>query len=486
MNDSSFDRHPEHPPPWATKKPQEGLRDLSEAKIVSTAPDVCLTPVGNSVVPIPYPIVAYCGDDASYTPTVKFTSNKAMVMASNTTKCVGDAAGSKKGVKSGTIEDICEPVGHAAKVRAEGSEVIRHLDQFKMNKGNTVGEAIFARSLALPPPATDTDPIPGSLQLAAMSTSSAAAPVPAPAPAPAPTPRPGGTVIRPDPPQWRRPPPTQPAPRGAPLTRFGRFAARIGLPLALLYPSPLGDGTLPLWFHDLDSLDPSRRRAAEEAQRRYIEDPDLRYDLEDWFAEEVAPQTDTAPQLQEEDDEQRQEQPLPQSDTVRVDEDEGSQRTCKVGPYEEIEPVCNGEAHHIVPDFVYRLETRPTTAAARASTADRIPSAPTFNQGMSICLTPAQHESGRDGLHGQLGASLRARGATSPVPGTAPMVDVLADSVAAIQGIPDLPEECKALASAMVTGQVVSGPGLTAPGRTQQSPRPAGMAREVLTRGYYE
>lgn len=44
---------PDYPAPWTTKKPREGLRDIDEARIVSLAPDVCLTPVGSSVVPIP-------------------------------------------------------------------------------------------------------------------------------------------------------------------------------------------------------------------------------------------------------------------------------------------------------------------------------------------------------------------------------------------------------------------------------------------------
>lgn len=352
-----------------------------------------------------------------------------------------------------------------------------------MNSGNTVGEAIFPRSMALPSRAQDTDPIPGSLQLAAMS---APATAPALAPAPTPSPRPPGTVIRPNPPQWQRPPPTAPQPRGVPLSRFGRFAGRILGPLGMiLTPSPLADGTLPLWYNDLGSSDPRTRALAEEAQRLYMGDPNLRPDLEEWYQEELFAQPEAAPQLTEEQDERPNEQTLPQTDTARVSEDEGSQKECKVGPYEDVAKICNGEAHHIIPDFVYRLETRPTLAAEMSSTANRIPNAPTFNQGMSICLMGSQHESGRDGLHGQLGASLRAHGAASPVPGTAPMVNILESSVAAIHAIPDLPEECKLLADAMTTAQVASNTGLTAPGRTQQSPRPAGLAREVLTRGSY-
>ncbi|AJC82966.1 hypothetical protein IE4803_PC00420 (plasmid) [Rhizobium etli bv. phaseoli str. IE4803] len=68
---------PDYPRPRTTRQSRERLRDL--ARIVSLSPDVCLTPVGSSVVPIPYTIVDYCGHDKDYTPSVLFTG-KAMVM----------------------------------------------------------------------------------------------------------------------------------------------------------------------------------------------------------------------------------------------------------------------------------------------------------------------------------------------------------------------------------------------------------------------
>ncbi len=96
-------------------------------------------------------IVDFCGHDQGYTPSVRFTSQKAMVLRSHTTDVHGDAPGVGKGVKSGTVGGICEPIGHASNVRAEGSPVIRHLDRFHMNNRNTVGEAIFVRDLGIYP-----------------------------------------------------------------------------------------------------------------------------------------------------------------------------------------------------------------------------------------------------------------------------------------------------------------------------------------------
>lgn len=155
---------PGYPSPWATARPLEGLRDTDAARIVSLAPDVCLTPMGSVMVPVPYPVVDYCGHDQNYTETVRFTGQKAMVLRSSTTHVHGDAPGTGKGVKSGTVEGISEPIGHAAQVRAEGSPVIRHLDRFWMNNRNTVGEAIFVRDTTTHPAPPDDDPFPGSLK----------------------------------------------------------------------------------------------------------------------------------------------------------------------------------------------------------------------------------------------------------------------------------------------------------------------------------
>jgi Domain of unknown function (DUF4150) len=150
---------PQYPPPWTTKKPREGLRDNDAARIVSLAPDVCKSPGA----PVPYPIVDFCGHDENYTPSVRFTAQKAMVLRSNTQHVHGDEPGVGKGVKSGTVGDISEPIGHASQVRAEGSNVIRHLDRFHMNKRNTLGEAVFVRDVKSYEAPVDDHPAPGSM-----------------------------------------------------------------------------------------------------------------------------------------------------------------------------------------------------------------------------------------------------------------------------------------------------------------------------------
>jgi len=489
---------PDYPTPWTTKQPREGLRDLDEAKIVSLSPDVCLTPVGSSVVPIPYPIVDYCGHDKDYTPSVRFTGKKAMVLRSCTTHVHGDAPGTKKGVKSGTVENICEPIGHADQVRAEGSHVIRHLDRFWMNNRNTQGEAIFVRGTQTYASPEDDDPVPGSLRwngsdegrvisdaspepliMGAQYAQAAPATVPqtVPVPArPAPMPRPPGQVIRPNVPQWNRPPPRPSIKVGkwvGRLGRFGRAMTGVGAFIEGMWPT----STAMPWYDEMpqDDFERALFRKARELEEQGV-DVD---DVQEWFRSERA--ENARRRRQQETEERQQPQPLPQTQGARVDE-EGSQRRCIVGPYEEIEPICRGNAHHIVPDMAYRLGRRPAKSEYD-STENRIPNAPTLNQGMSICLLSRQHGSDSEGLHG----ILRQRFAelASPVPGTAPMGAILAESIKVIEDIPDLPDECKALATAMATGQVASKTGFAAPGRTRERPLPSGDAETVLRRGHY-
>lgn len=97
---------PGYPAPWTTSQPREGLRDTDKARVISLAPDVCRSPGA----PVPYPVVDFCGHDQNYTPSVRFTGQKAMVMRSNTSHVHGDEPGIGKGIKSKTVGGISEPI----------------------------------------------------------------------------------------------------------------------------------------------------------------------------------------------------------------------------------------------------------------------------------------------------------------------------------------------------------------------------------------
>ena len=123
----------------------EGSRDTEEGIVVSTQPDICLTPNGAAMVAVGYNIWAKQADDARTTPTVKLTSLRSHNMGSFITTCHGDEAGVGGGTKSGTHNGICEPKEHSATVFSEGKQMIRHTDEWWMNNRNTVGKLIYVK-----------------------------------------------------------------------------------------------------------------------------------------------------------------------------------------------------------------------------------------------------------------------------------------------------------------------------------------------------
>jgi hypothetical protein len=116
---------PPRPDPWATSAPLEAMRDCADARIICLAPSVNLTPMGNTQVPVPYMVTDLGSHPETYTTTVNFTGQKVLLARSHTQHCHGDEAGTGGGVKSGTHGGICEPIGHAPQVRAQGSPVVR-------------------------------------------------------------------------------------------------------------------------------------------------------------------------------------------------------------------------------------------------------------------------------------------------------------------------------------------------------------------------
>ncbi len=527
---------PAYPAPWTTSQPLEALRDTDAAIVVCLAPDVCLTPVGSAVVPIPYQVVDYCGHDANYAESVRFRRLKSMVLRSHTTHVHGDKPGTRKGVKSGTVEDICEPIGHAPQVRAEGSPIIRHLDRFWMNSRNTVGEAVFVRDTATYPAPLDDDPVPGSLVL--VSGHVRAAPVfrgqmqQSPEAAAAARNVPGISVPDVRPVLRRLGPlgraitiiesmPTIPAP-GTPDARAqgiissaqgqqtivserlvggqrqiggqadsigdlfrGETWRSYGRDVAGLFSRSAWEGKYGMTVGDAERIplanDILSARAGGRVDFRDLSDADVEAVLEGRLTAREIQARQRNPQQEPE---QPRRVPLPVPANGRI---EGDEIDCLVGAYEDIEPLCAGQAHHIVPDMSYRLGARPTTAAAMRSTADRIPNAPTFNRGMAICLTPTQHGSGPTGIHGRLNAKFAPIDGSGPngVAGTAPYGLVLRDSLISLDEVQGLSPDCKARARAMTTGQARSqGLSPAQPARTSRS-LPSASAQVVLRRGNY-
>ena len=175
-------------------------------------------------------------------------------------------------------------------------------------------------------------------------------------------------------------------------------------------------------------------------------------------------------------------------DDVRVTKrDNRRECDCIVRGYKAGELLCNychGRFHHIVPDMVYRTKERPETEAEKNSTANRIPNAPTFNEGMSVCIDSQDHSGGPEGLHGSLRTALK--GLKRSVAGTAPLSNVIDKSKNSLDDISGLSAACKAAAKeaadAQVRGQGLQG---SQPARTLEKPLPSADATTKMLQGHY-
>ncbi|MEL7092185.1 MAG: DUF4150 domain-containing protein [Pseudomonadota bacterium] len=120
-----------------------------QGKIICLAPDVCLTPVGNAIVPIPYMIISQLSWAETTAPSTILTGQEAFTMASRTNKVTGDEPGTKGGVKSGVNKGYCRPISKKTNVFVEGRELIQNDNLYDMNcngpngPGNTVGKLVF-------------------------------------------------------------------------------------------------------------------------------------------------------------------------------------------------------------------------------------------------------------------------------------------------------------------------------------------------------
>ena len=101
--------------------------------IVCTAPCVCKTPVGPSIVPVPYFIV--CPMIGATPPAKKTTAHKMPVMrlTDHTMACTGHEAGVALGVVSNTIKGTCRPVVATPTILTEGKPTVKLGDAFLMN-----------------------------------------------------------------------------------------------------------------------------------------------------------------------------------------------------------------------------------------------------------------------------------------------------------------------------------------------------------------
>lgn len=115
---------------------------------VSLQPDVCLTPVGSNIVPIPYPIKGEFKEATAASRNVKHQGDPAVLHGQTfIPKVTGDARGVKGGVKSGTYLDKAEPKDKSSTSTSNAKAWVREADLIWMNARNTMGR-IYERGTA--------------------------------------------------------------------------------------------------------------------------------------------------------------------------------------------------------------------------------------------------------------------------------------------------------------------------------------------------
>lgn len=124
-----------------------------DAWVTCLAPDVCLTPMGSSVVPVPYMIASKLAWSERADSKVTFGGDEAFTMDSRLTKVVGNEGGTAGGVGSGVNAGYCKPKSNKTSYFVAGKEVIQNDCIFEMNcsgpegASNTLGKLLFVDSL---------------------------------------------------------------------------------------------------------------------------------------------------------------------------------------------------------------------------------------------------------------------------------------------------------------------------------------------------
>ncbi len=112
--------------------------------------DVCLTPVGNSVVAMPYTNVAESKDADNTAETVTVQGNPACTVDSTFSKSRGDEPGRHGGVVSGTTRGYACFIMGSPNVKMEKRAAARALDQMVSNAKNTPPASLM-QEISLPP-----------------------------------------------------------------------------------------------------------------------------------------------------------------------------------------------------------------------------------------------------------------------------------------------------------------------------------------------
>lgn len=102
-------------------------------------PDICKTPIGPSIVPIPYPNIGRSSNTTKGPKAVKIDGKMPMTKSAKYSTSTGDEGGVAKGIFSGKIKGECEYMMYSFDVKLEGKNACRLGDPLWHNKKNIVG-----------------------------------------------------------------------------------------------------------------------------------------------------------------------------------------------------------------------------------------------------------------------------------------------------------------------------------------------------------
>ena len=116
-----------------------GIAHKGSGGLSTVFPDVCKTPVGPAVVPIPYPNIGMASDTSNGPKSVITDGKMPMVKGAKYSTSTGDEAGVAKGVISSSTKGECEFMMYSFDVKFEGKNVCRLGDPLFHNKKNIMG-----------------------------------------------------------------------------------------------------------------------------------------------------------------------------------------------------------------------------------------------------------------------------------------------------------------------------------------------------------
>ena len=106
-------------------------------------PNICKTPAGPSLVPIPYPSIAQLADAKDASTNVLAGGNGIILEGkSKVDSTTGDEAGTGKGVSSGTQGKECTFTQGSSSVKVNGKSVVRMGDPTQQNGTNAMGTVL--------------------------------------------------------------------------------------------------------------------------------------------------------------------------------------------------------------------------------------------------------------------------------------------------------------------------------------------------------